>query len=193
MPAPVILPQDHGQGTPPARSPRRSPLRGLLAALAAALIVGLLALLFAQQHGAFNSPAGHPTPTQPAPSSTPLAPTTTPTTLPTATTTTTGTWTTIQAYTGSGNYKSASFQVTSPWRIVWQCNRSMGNPGPYPLAVTVSPSSGSGGATRAIDATCQAGQTSGTSAQETTPTGSVYLSISSAADGEWDVRVQVLR
>lgn len=197
MPAPVILPQEHGHGaqTTPVRPPHPRLPRGLLAALAAALIVGLLALLFALQHGVFTTPAGHPTPLLSAPTWTPIAPTATATSAPTVTATTppTGTWTAIQAYTGSGNYKSASFQVTSPWRVVWQCNRSMGNPGPYPLVVSVSPSGGSGSATQAIDTTCTAGNTSGTSAQETSPSGSVFLSISSAADGEWDVRVQVLR
>jgi hypothetical protein len=61
------------------------------------------------------------------------------------------------------------------------------------VKVTVLPSAGPGGANEVINAVCEAGNTSGTSAEETTPTGLVYLKVSSAADGEWDVRVQVLR
>jgi hypothetical protein len=154
-------------------------------------VVTLLGLLVLGMSacGAGGSGAGSPTisttavpvtPTQPAP-------TATPTTAPT------GTWTTIQAFTGSGNYQSARFQVTSPWRLVWQCNLSMGNPGPYPLTVDVVPSAGSGSNVGVINTVCKTGNTSGTSAEQTTPTGLVYLNVSSTADGEWDVRVQVLR
>ena len=174
--------------------PRLGPQRGLLAMLAAVLIVGLLAVVlvqFVQQRGTSTGPVGQPTQTQPLPTQTQPAPTTTPTTTPTPAPT--GTWTTIQAFTASGNYRSASFQVTSPWRLVWQCNLSMGNPGPYPLKVDVLPAAGSGGNIGVINTVCKAGNTRGTSAEQTTPSGLVYLKVSSAADGEWDVRVQVLR
>jgi hypothetical protein len=59
--------------------------------------------------------------------------------------------------------------------------------------VDVLPNAGSGGNLGVINTVCTTGSTSGTSAEQTTPTGSVYLQVSSAADGEWDVRVQVLR
>ena len=125
----------------------------------------------------------------------PVAPTSTVTVTVTAAPTQTPAqaWTTIQAFTAGGNYRSASFQVTSPWRLVWQCNLSMGNPGPYPLQVDVLPSAGPGGASGVINTVCKTGNTSGTTAQQSTPTGLVYLRVSSAAGGEWDVRVQVLR
>ena len=169
----------------------RASMVGLLG-LVGLLVLGISACGAATgtgQSGAGGSGAGSPTisttvvpvtPTQPAP-------TTTPTTAPT------GTWTTIQGWTGSGNFQSARFQVTSPWRLVWQCNLSMGNPGPYPLKVEVLPSAGSGGTLGVINTVCKSGNTSGTSAEQTTPTGLVYLNVSSAADGEWDVRVQVQR
>jgi hypothetical protein len=194
MSTPVSLPPDpsHNTPRPDQRSPRPRRLRGLVAALAAALIVVLLAIVLAQlagRHG--TTPANQPTqsPALPTPTQ-PVA-----TTPPTATSTPvpTGTWTTVQAFTGSGNYTSAPIQITSPWRLIWQCNLSMGNAGPYPLVVTVTPSSGSGGGQQAINTTCKTGNTQGTGAQYTSPTGSVRLNITSAADGEWDVRVQVLR
>jgi hypothetical protein len=165
------------------RPPRLAPSRGLLAALAAVLTVGFFAAVLAhvaQQRGNSTGPVGQPTQTQ-------LVPTATPTTAPT------GTWTTIQAFTGSGNYTSARFQVTSPWRLVWQCNLSMGNPGPYPLKMDMLPSAGSGGNIGVINTVCKAGNTSGTSAEQAAPMDLVYVNVSSAADGEWDVRVQVLR
>lgn len=125
----------------------------------------------------------------------PVAPTVTVTAAPTQTPTQTPaqTWTTIQAFTAGGNYTSARFQVTSPWRLVWQCNLSMGNPGPYPLQVAVLPSAGPGGTSGVINTVCKTGNTSGTTAEQSIPTGLVYLRVSSAAGGEWDVRVQVLR
>lgn len=193
----IGVPPEHGQRPqrPDGRPAHLGPRRGLLAAFAAVLIVGFFAVVLVQlvqRNGKSTGPIGHPTQTQPLPTQTqPAAPTATSTA--TATATPTGTWTTIQGFTASGNYQTASFQVTSPWRLVWQCNRSMGNPGPYPLQVDVLPSSGSGGALGVIDAVCQAGNTSGTSAEHTTPTGLVYLRVRSAADGEWDLRVQVLR
>lgn len=188
----VSLPPETGPRTQQAggRPPRLGPQRGLLATLAAVLIVGLLAVVlvqFAQQHGTSTGPVGQPTQTQTLPTQTQPAPTATATPPPT------GTWTAIQAFTGSGNYRSASFQVTSPWRLVWQCNLSMGNSGPYPLTVDVLPRSGSGANFGVINTVCKTGNTRGTSAEQSTPTGPVYLQISSAADGEWDVRVQVLR
>jgi hypothetical protein len=190
----VGLPPETGPRTQQTggRPPRLGPQRGLLATLAAVLIVGLIAVVlvqFVQQHGTSTGPVGQPTQTQtqPLPTQTQPAPTATATPSPT------GTWTSIQAFTGSGNYRSASFQVTSPWRLVWQCNLSMGNAGPYPLKVDVLPSSGSGGNLGVINTVCKTGNTRGTSAEQTTPTGLVYLRISSAADGEWDVRVQMLR
>lgn len=193
----VSPPPEHGQRTrrPDGRPPRLGPQRGLLAALAAVLIVGFFAVVLVQlvhQRGTSTSPIGQPTQTQTQPTPT-LAPTAIPTASPTPSPTPAGTWTTVQGFTGSGNYKTASFQVTSPWRLVWQCNLSMGNPGPYPLQVAVSPSAGSGGTTGVIDTTCKTGNTRGTSAEQTAPTGLVYLSVTSAADGEWDLRVQVLR
>ena len=190
----VSAPPDHGQRTQPTngRPPRLGPSRGLLAALAAVLIVGFFAVVLVQvaQRGSPTGLVGQPTQT-PLPTQTQQAPTVTPTVTPTAAPS--GTWTSIQAFTGSGNYKSASFQVTSPWRLIWQCNLSMGNSGPYPLKVDVLPSAGSGGNVGVINTVCKTGNTRGTSAEQTMPTGLVYLNVSSAADGEWDVRVQVLR
>jgi hypothetical protein len=162
--------------------------------LAAVLIVGLLAVVLLQFTGhsaPSTGPSGQPTATQPIPTQTPPASTATATASPTPPAA--QTWTTIQAFTASGNYQSANFTVTSPWRLVWQCNTTMGNPGPYPLQVDVVPSTGSGGTTRVLDAVCRTGNTSGTSAEQTSPTGLVHLQVHSAADGEWDVRVQVLR
>jgi len=188
---PPLLPE-HGQrmqrtdGQPP----RLGPQRGLLAALAAVHGVGiglLVPVLLLASCGVAGSPPVAGTP--------PGAPTSTVTVTVTAAPTQTPaqTWTTIQAFTAGGNYRSASFQVTSPWRLVWQCNLSMGNPGPYPLQVDVLPSAGPGGTSGVINTVCKTGNTSGTTAQQSTPTGLVYLSVSSAAGGEWDVRVQVLR
>jgi hypothetical protein len=193
MSTPASLPPDpsHNTPRPDQHSPRPRWLRGLVAALAAALIVVLLAIVLAQlagRHG--TTPAGQPTPTTPATATaTQPVPTATPSPSPIPP----GSWTTVQAFTGSGDYTSAPIQITSPWRLVWQCNLSMGNAGPYPLVVTVVPSSGSGGGQQALNTTCQTGNTHGTGAQYTSPTGSVRLNITSAADGEWDVRVQVVR
>jgi hypothetical protein len=103
------------------------------------------------------------------------------------------TWTTIQSFVAGGNYKSASFQVTSPWRLLWQCNLSMSNLSSFPLKVDVLPNTGPGGALGVINTVCKDGNTSGTSAEESTPTGLGYLSVSSPATSEWDVMVQVLR
>jgi hypothetical protein len=155
------------------RPPRRGPGRGILAGLAAVLVVALLAVLLVllAARGASTGPIGQPTPTATPPQ----------------------VWTTIQAFTGSGTYTSPSFQVTSPWRLVWQCNVTTGNPGPYPLQVGLLSTADSGGASEVVNTNCETGNTSGTSAEATTPTGQVYLNVSSAADGEWDVRVQVPR
>jgi hypothetical protein len=153
------------------RPPRRGPGRGILAALAAVLVVALLAVVLVQL-AARNGHVG----VQPTPSPTQTQP---------------QSWTTIQAFTGSGTYTSPSFQLTSPWRVVWQCNVTMGNPGPYPLQVGVQSTTDSGGAAEVVNTSCETGNTSGTSAEATTPIGQVYLGVSSAADGEWDVRVQV--
>ena len=170
------------------QSPRLGPQRGLLTALAAVLVVGiglLVLVLLLASCGVAGSP--------PVAGTSPGAPTSTVTMTAAPTQTPAQTWTTIQAFTAGGNYRSASFQVTSPWRLVWQCNLSMGNPGPYPLQVDVLPSAGPGGASGVINTVCKTGNTSGTTAEQSTPTGLVYLRVSSAATGEWDVRVQVLR
>lgn len=174
--------------------PRPGPRRGLLAVLAAALIVALLTVVFvtlAQRGGTTTGPIGQPTPTQTQPAAT--SATTQPAPTATGTTPPTGTWTSIQSYTAGGNYTTSTFDVTSPWRIAWQCNRSMGNAGPYSIQVSASPASGPGGATQVLDVVCQAGNTSGTSAGITSPTGGVYLTVTSPGDSEWDLRIQVLR
>jgi hypothetical protein len=188
LPPLPLLPPEYGQRTQrtDGQPPRRGPQRGLPAALAAVLGVGiglLVPVLLLASCGVAGSPPGAPTSTVPVTVTETAAPTQTPA----------QTWTTIQAFTAGGNYTSASFQVTSPWRLVWQCNLSMGNPGPYPLQVAVLPSAGPGGAAGVINTICKTGNTSGTTAEQSTPTGLVYLRVSSAATGEWDVRVQVLR
>jgi hypothetical protein len=187
-------PPERGAGTQQSngRPPRTDPRRGLLAALAAAVIVALLAAVIVTlaQRGA-TGPIGQPTPTQTQPGATPTV--TQPASTPTPTTPPTGAWTTIQGFTAGGSYTSPNFDVTNPWRISWQCNRNMGNPGPYTIHVTATPASGPSGPTPVLDVVCQAGNTSGASAEITTPTGSVYLTVTSPGDSEWDLRIQVLR
>jgi hypothetical protein len=157
--------------------------RHLRGGLAVGIGLILTVLLLASCGGTGTTTTASSTPT--------VAPTLTVTAAPTETPV--QMWTTIEAITYGGNYKSASFQVTSPWRLVWQCNLSMGDPGPYPLVVAVLLSAGPGGNYGVLNTVCKTGNTRGTTAEQSSPTGLVYLSVSSSATGEWDVEVQVLR
>ncbi len=124
---------------------------------------------------ATSQPTQVPTPTQPAATPTP---------------THTPKWTTVQTFNGSGNKKTAIFNTSNDWKIIWSCNPASAYLGEYNLTVDVVNSDGTPLDYGAINEICKAGNT--TNSTEEHQGGQVYLDIQSDG-GTWTIQVQELK
>ncbi|HLX55945.1 MAG TPA: hypothetical protein VKR83_02880 [Ktedonobacteraceae bacterium] len=97
-------------------------------------------------------------------------------------------WTTVQTFTGNGDQKTALFSVPGDWKILWNCDPNS-FVGPYNVQLNVYNLYGIVIDANAINAICQAGNTSG--GTEVHQGGQVYLLM--VSESVWKIQVQALK